>query len=250
MAGASISHVLIVAGPSGAGKSAFLRELAAGRLQPDILAHLPASSETWREVWCNRRHEWGPLLTPEENAPTLPGIAVHFDITFKWMMLRAALELDPFWQVLGKCQAVTVVNIRPPHERLVDQWTQAHLGVRDVWSVRRKTLLAAWSPRLLAALRKLRKRAPKRKRWQYPRPVRFLKHLDRGLQNCAIPTIDSFNFYRSPGNIETMLRSWDAVLAAKTATLPIKRIELTPDSAAEIARTFRWRVVAVQQQAI
>ena len=246
MAETSISHVLLVAGPSGAGKSAFLSELAAGRLQPDVLAHLPHSADSWREVWCNRPKDWQSFLMPA--APRLPGLAVHYDITLKWLTLGPALGHDPFWQVLDRCQSVTLVNIRPPRERLLDQWTHAHLGVRGVWNVRRKTLMAAWSPHLLAVLRKLCAvpHPRKRKGLRYRHPFRFLKHLDRRLRNCRIQSTRSFEFYSEPGNIEGMLRSWDAVVAAKISTLPVKRIELVPDHNAEIGRTFGWRVVAVE----
>jgi hypothetical protein len=246
MAGASISHVLIVAGPSGAGKSAFLSELAAGRLPPEIAHHLPEGAHTWREVWCNRPHEWQPFI----GGAKAPGIAVHYDITLKWLSLEQSLEQDPFWDLLQHCEAATVVNIRPTRRRLLRQWVRAHLGLDSVWAVHRKRLLSALSHRALPALRRLRTARPNRRKPhfnRYPRRIRFLKHWDRMLERVQFSLSPSFDFYRRPGGIEQMLRSWDAIAAHKLDGVPARQIELAPSSDGAIAKTFRWRVVEVSE---
>lgn len=247
MADASITHVLIVAGPSGAGKSAFLRELAAGQLPAEIARHLPDNAQSWREVWCNRPTEWQPFIDLGRSAGKVPGIAVHYDITLKWLDLDQALERDPFWDLLRHCEAATVVNIRPSRQRLLRQWMHAHVGVDSVWSVYRKRAIGALSGTALSALRRLRTARPHSRKPhinRYPRHVRFLKHWDRFLQRFQFSLSPSFDFYCRPGGIQKMLRSWDAVVTAKLRGLPVRQIELEPASDA-VATAFRWRIVDV-----
>jgi hypothetical protein len=250
MSAASISHVLIVAGPSGAGKSAFLRELAAGRLPQEIACHLPDGSRTWREVWCNKPDQWQPLIDPQEPAAKIAGIAVHYDITWKWLCLDQALEQDPFWDLLQHCAAATVVNIRPSRRRLLRQWMHAHVGVDSAWSVYRKRVLGALSGRALSALRRLRTARPHERKPhinRYPRPIRFLRHCDRMLQRFQFSLSPSFDVYCRPGSLERMLRAWDAVAASKLDGLPSRQIQLAPAPDCEIGKTFNWLVVDVDK---
>lgn len=236
MAGASISHVLIVAGPSGAGKTAFLRELAAGRLQQEILRHLPDDSHTWREVFSNEETAWRPLLSRDAGTEQIAGLAVHYDVTLMWMALDRALEVDPFWEMLKTCEAATVVNIRPTRIRLLRQWIPAHLGVSWLWAAHCK---AWYSASYAKALLGLRARFSGRDFGL----LRFLKEREELLER-RIRKFNWFHFYRGPGNVERMMRSWDSVAAAKLGDLPVTQIEIAPCET-EVAKTFRWRVLGV-----
>ncbi len=239
MAGASISHVLIVAGPSGAGKSAFLSELAAGRLPEDIARHLPDDSHTWREVYSNNRSEWQPLLSREAGAARVSGLAVHYDVTLMWMALDRALEQDPFWDMLKTCDAATVVNIRPTRKRLLRQWIFAHLKVRWLWMAHCKTLCSASYAR---SLLRLRARFAGRDLGL----LGFLKEGEELLER-RIRKFDWFHFYRRPGNVKRMMRSWDRVAARKLGDLPVTHIAIAPCNT-PVAKTFRWRIVDIDQR--
>jgi len=252
MSGACVSHVLIVAGPSGAGKSAFLSELAAGRLQGEIQQLLPEGASTWREVWNNLREHWEPLLARGHLDPKVPGIAVHYDITLQWLFLNGNLDRDPFWEVLKQSEAVTLVNIRPSRKRLLRQWMHHHLGVRSLWMAHWKKAVAVCASRLLSRLRRFRTKFVRRKQqWRYPHRIRFLRHVDRALESRLLPhQIPSFDFYCVRRSVETMLESWDAVTTAKLAAMPVTRIELVPDDRSEVAKAFRWQIVAAQAAVI
>jgi hypothetical protein len=246
MPGSSIAHALIVAGPSGAGKSAFLRELAANRLPKDITSLLPADAHTWREVWCNRKEDWQPLIDGDHGTAKVPGIAVHFDITTKWVFLREAFERDPFWEVVKQCDSATLINIRPSRARLLRQWVHAHLGVRSIWMAYWKTGSASVAARLRIQLRRLRIRSRRR----YPKPLRFLQRVERALVSRLLTyQTPFFNVYRSRRQFERMLHSWDDIIAAKLAAIPVTRIQIAPDDDAEIAKIFQWKVVSVEAAA-
>ena len=251
MSGESVSHVL--AGPSGAGKTAFLRELAAGRLQDEIQQLLPEGANTWREVWNNLREHWEPLLARDRLDAKVAGIAVHYDITLQWLLLNGNLDRDPFWEVLKRSEAVTLVNIRPSRKRLLRQWMHHHLGVRSLWMAHSKKAIAICAWRLLSRLRRLRTKFVRRKKqWRYPHRIRYLKYVDRALaleSQVLAQEFPAFDFYCVRRNVDSMLDSWDAVTAAKLAAMRVTRIELAPDDRSEIARAFRWQIVAAQAAA-
>lgn len=250
MAGASISHVLIVAGPSGAGKSAFLKELAAGRLPQEIARHLPDNSHNWPEVYSNKKADWRPLLTRGDGGAPLSGLAVHYDITLMWMALDRALERDPFWDILEACEAATVVNIRPTRERLQQQWIRAHLRTRWPWAAHYK---AVWTEFIATTLTRLRPWIaglsgpgpdPSSATWQN----RLLKAWDFHVL-VRRHAVKVFPFYRGDGtNVEQMMQAWDRVTATLLAGVPTTHIELAPDRSSKIAKRLRWRVVAVSPQ--
>jgi hypothetical protein len=237
MAGASISHVLIVAGPSGAGKSAFLSELAAGRLPQEIACHLPDGSHTWREVFSNAPADWRPLLRPNAGTEQVSGITVHYDVTLMWTALDRALERDPFWDVLKSCEAVTVINIRPTRKRLLRQWIYARLGVRRLWAAHCQTLCSA---SYATALLRLRARFAGRDLGL----LRCLREQEESLER-RIRKFNWFHFYRGPGNVKRMMRSWNRVAARKLSDLPVTHIEIAPHRGTTIALAPRWRVVRV-----
>ena len=247
MAGAPISHVLIVAGPSGAGKSAFLSELAAGRLPDEILCHLPESAETWDEI-CSIRTQWRPLFDGRASAEPLSGVAVHYDVTSMWLHLDTKLERDPFWVMLDHCAAATVVKIRPTPKRLMRQWIHVHLGADRMWWARGMARWTEFTTRTIVRLRPWIARliGPEPSlpsgSWQH----RLLMALDtRVLVNSH--ALRSFRFYRDDGaNVGRIMRSWNSVIAARLNGRPTKYVELAPDRSSKIAKTFRWRVVKVR----
>jgi hypothetical protein len=170
----------------------------------------------------------------------------------QWLFLNGNLDRDPFWEVLKQSEAVTLVNIRPSRKRLLRQWMHHHLGVRSLWMAHWKKAVAVCASRLLSRLRRFRTKFVRRKQqWRYPHRIRFLKHVDRALESRLLPhQIPSFDLYRARRSVETMLESWDAVTTAKLAAMPVTRIELVPDDRSEVAKAFRWQIVAAQAAVI
>jgi hypothetical protein len=247
MPNARISHALIVAGPSGAGKSTFLRELTAGRLAPEIRAHLPQHVATWPEIESHRLPDWQPLLQPGGDAPAIDGIAVHYDITLAWHRQEHDFKRDPFWQVLNNCAAATWVEIRPPGNRLIAQWCRAHMNAPGVAAIRLRQLGAGAARAALSIMRRLRRQvgtasAP---HWRYPRLLRFLKQIDLKLRGVTVKPTDTLDFYRHRGNIEQLLQTWDEATVDIAGPRLVKRIELAPNRGSRIGIDASWQLAAV-----
>jgi hypothetical protein len=244
-------HLLIVAGPSGAGKSSFLKELRAGRMAPDIHRALPPGVETWPLVHCNRPEQWQPFLADATVAASMAGLAVHYDIRLKWQRLRQQLAQDPFWDGIRRCDGITLVNIRPSPQRLLHQWTRDRLGAHP-WTIHARNLRAAAAALLLAGIRRVRiARSPKTPNGtRYPRPLRFLKHVDHALRRFRTPPkrvfdMQVFNLYRRRTDLEGMLRSFDETFTVKSRGLPVRRIDVVPATSIGIGARPGWRIVAL-----
>jgi len=131
------------------------------------------------------------------------------------------------------------------------QWIHVHLHLRGSRMTPWKRLFDATVTALLTSLRRIS--TPRKRRMhlgpKYPRPVRFLKHADRWLQRRQIRPRKSLDFYRQRGNVDRMLQSWDATFAQKAGAMPVTRLELQPAPDAEIGKTCRWRIVAIEHSA-
>jgi hypothetical protein len=239
-------HALLVAGASGAGKSAFLSDLYSGRLASDIRGHLPSGADTWPLVYCNHPEQWRQFAT-ETAATETAGIVIHHDVTLQWRRHQPDIARDPFWQLLQWCDGVTMVVLKPSLKRLLVQWSLAHLGMHPR-KIRARKLVAAFARHLTSAIRLLRKPPPPSDpgRIRYPRPVRFLRRVDRGLRSYRMGRIGHFDFYSRPSNVDCMLDIWSEMIAAKTAALPVTRIEIDPES--EIGQTARWLMRSLERR--
>jgi hypothetical protein len=239
-------HAVIVAGPSGAGKTTFLTELRAGRLEADVRRHLPVGVEAWPHVDSCIPRQWEPFLVDADCSSRTTGFVVHYDMTRHWNRLEQDFSRDPFWQLLHRCECATLVLIQPSPSRLLRQWSLRRLGMAP-WQVHMRRLVGRLAFSLLALLRRLRRKHPRRQQsLRYPRPVRFLKYVDHFLHRYRPAQTGSFDFYRRGRNVQDMMQAWDEVTAALTAAFPVTRLHLVPDPAHKIAHTFGWIVTAVE----
>lgn len=238
-------HVLLLAGPSGAGKSAFLNELRAGRVAPEIVRHLPQGAERWPQ--CSRPAEYEAFLAQSAGQT---GLVIHHDITQAWRRTKHDLASHSIWRVLSRCDAVTLICIRPTRRRLMDHYTRGRLRM-PWWQVHARRLLTPVGRLALRIIRPLRRVPHRRKpdRPRYPRPLWFLKYLDRAirrhLRRHKAGWTGHFDFYRRRGNLERMMRTWEDAAASAMAGLPITRVNLAPDPTGPVGRSFRWRLERV-----
>lgn len=244
MGTARIAHALIVAGPSGAGKSTFLLELAAGHLPPEMRALLPPGSESWQVICGGQPEQWRPYLTLDGSSPQA-GVAIHYDVTLAWMRHKQDYAADPFWRVLQNCGTLTWVEIRPSRSRLIRQWSRAHLGTANLLLAWLQPLRARAIRHMLSAMRSFRLPHDEadRRHWRYPRPLRFLKRIDRKLRPATFaPKHNLLAFYARQANLDMVLSAWDRAAPAIVKMGIDQRIEIAPDLGARIGALPRWRV--------
>ena len=151
-----IAHLLLVSGPSGAGKSTFIRQLIAGELCSEVRSRLPPGCESWLQIDGNeilKRALSLDAVLPD--VTVLAGAVVHYDIVHVHRVgFGGGYGGDPAAELLTRADIVTVVDIRPARERLVEQ-----LGERTAEQRRRKgRLRTLWRNTFHAGLRALRRR--------------------------------------------------------------------------------------------
>lgn len=151
-----IAHLLVVSGPSGAGKSTFIRQLLAESLPPEIRSRLPPGCEGWLQVDGNEILKRGLSLDAVlPGPPSLPGAVVHYDIVHIHRVgFRGGYGGDPASELFARADRITIADIRPARERLVEQ-----LSGRTAEQSRRKGWLRTlWRTTFHVWLRRLRQR--------------------------------------------------------------------------------------------
>jgi hypothetical protein len=116
-----IARLLLVSGASGSGKSTFLRQLAAGRLPPGLMAALPAGAGGWPETNGFGIRGRARVSRDAQGRPVLEGVVLHYDITRVVDTLIDDYSDDPTLLGLDLADEIGVVLIRAPAERLIRQ---------------------------------------------------------------------------------------------------------------------------------
>lgn len=231
-----LRHVLIVTGPSGAGKSTFLDHLASRTLQPDILAQLPQGSERWTQIQELAHTHWMAQLDDPVNDSGPAELAMHYDMTHTELAFIDCFERDPALQVLRMAETATIIHIRPTHDRLVQQWGNAKLGVRTIWRMRQRRVISD----LALAAHRAAMLLPARGR----RLRRIRKAMRRVSERWHMPWREVCALYLRKDGPTKVYRSWDAfVRQTAQQWTQIRHIHLQPDPASEIGTWIRWRVV-------
>jgi hypothetical protein len=119
-----IARLLVVSGPSGSGKSTFLRQLASGRLPPELMAALPRGAGHWPETNGFGIRGRTRLSRDAQGGRILEGVVLHYDITRIVDTLIEGYADDPTLLGLDLADTISVVLIRAPAERLIRQLGQ------------------------------------------------------------------------------------------------------------------------------
>lgn len=105
-------RVIVVAGPSAAGKSSFIGQLRNGTLGGDIRSLLPDDAAMWPDI---RETAIAERVAGES-------VLVHYNVLeIERSGFRAELD-DPSIQSLMRASALTIVNIAPDYDRLLQQY--------------------------------------------------------------------------------------------------------------------------------
>lgn len=239
-----IRHLLIVTGASGAGKSTFLRALASGNMQADIRAMLPPHAETWTQRSAGESVSWLAETAELHNHEAIPGVVLHYDMLRG--LKKGDYHLDPALRLFHQADVVTIVNLRPPPERLARQLayhTAVQRAVKGkspptrlrklLWRIAdrsRSTLLfiaKAIPPRLLSRFRKLPLVAPA---WN-----KLIREANRS-------STKEYTHYDRPGWLDELYEAWAAYLRSATpGGMTINQIYLQPHPDSRVGKDFRWQ---------
>src|SRR5919106_4497067 len=107
-----MEHLLLVAGPGGGGKSTFMAMLAASRLPTEVQRLLPARAERWPQSGTDRSKRGLRSLMARDR------VVLHYDIAAP-ARRQESYARDPVLAGLTSARQVTVVEVRPPQDRLV-----------------------------------------------------------------------------------------------------------------------------------
>jgi hypothetical protein len=170
--------------------------LAASRLPPEVRRLLPDGAERWPQTGTDRSRRGLRSLMERER------VVLHYDIAAPARRQESYAQ-DPVLAGIASARQVTVVEVRPPPDRLVEQ-IQSRSEAREAqrgWSSR------AWRRSALRSFLQLRKRL---RRKNFPsKPL----------------------LYQQPGWVEACYGRWDAftaqALAARDGAVLI-RLEPTP----------------------
>jgi hypothetical protein len=191
-----MEHLLLIAGPSGGGKSTFIAMLLASRLPPEVRQLLPPGAERWPKTSADRSKRGLRAVGALEN------VILHYDIAGP-ARRRESYAKDPVLAGLASARQVTVVEIRPPPDRLVNQFRSRSAAAEARWS---------WW----------------RKRWRRSVPQALL-HVVGPLLRNKVPSKPVL--YGQPGWLEECYARWDAfigeTLAARDGAMLI-RVEPRP----------------------
>jgi energy-coupling factor transporter ATP-binding protein EcfA2 len=197
-----MEHLLLIVGPSGSGKSTFIAMLLASRLPPDVRQLLPAGAERWPKTSADRSKRGLRAVSALEN------VILHYDIAGP-ARRRESYARDPVLAGLASARQVTVVEIRPPPDRLVNQFRSRSAAAEARWSWWRKR----WRRSVLQPL--LRVAGPLRRK---SKPALYLE----------------------PGWLEACYARWDAFIGETlTARDGAVLIRVEPRPGADGSPSFR-----------
>jgi len=239
-------HLVVVSGSSGAGKSTFLDQLALGQLPLFIRDQLPQGAGSWVQVHAGEHLRWLPLLMEAPARPAVTGLVLHYDLTRKCVPTIGDYANDQALRVIHRAESVTVVHIRPDHDRLVRQWVLGKTQFGDprylpFWRLLGQVSELGWRARpWLCALRK-------RLHGKVTRPARrLLRAIDRRLVAWKVPKSGVLALYlNSPDKVDALYRSWEAFLdAVQSDGKAITQIYIRPTPESPIGSPGHWSILA------
>lgn len=231
-----IRHLLVVAGASGAGKSTFVELLTDGRLPDEVRSKLPSGSEKWKRLKGGEQHHWLSAVIEESKHREIPGLVLDYDLVRK-VALRGNFDNDPALKILKLAKKVTVVNLRPSVECVVNQLIYRELGARG--KKRRKIGIRAailFRYAIVPFVRalpssfvvRIKQRRIVSLAWN---AVYLPKNLTRKL-SC----------YEKSGWLEELYERWQTFLRLVVSEEAlIQQIFLEPDRIAQVGEIYCWR---------
>lgn len=109
--------MLVVCGPSGAGKSTFLKQLASDLLQEHLRSQLPLGSERWQQIPAFKSE----YFVEAREASDRSNVSLHYDLNNLTRYGGSGYADEPTAGIIGYAKSITIVAIKPSHDRLKAQ---------------------------------------------------------------------------------------------------------------------------------
>lgn len=123
-----LRHLLLIAGPGGAGKSTFIDMLRSGRLPPHIGNLLPPGSQGWS-------HAGTKDLRTTDNKQfdsNHVGLILHYCTSGAHLRKHGTYAGDPVLELLSTSESITLVNVRPSVDILLEQYRSRTMDSRTL----------------------------------------------------------------------------------------------------------------------
>jgi hypothetical protein len=200
-----MNHLLLICGPGGSGKSTFIEQLRSGRLVPELRELLPPGAEFWPHMGSDRSERGLRRLREAKD------LVLHYDIAARARRQESYMG-DPILAGMLSAKRLTIIDIRPSRERLLNQ-----LSSRSAEAEARRSMLSRlWRSAGLHYVRHFRKMRQR-----------------RGLRTKA-------SLYEERSWLETLYEQWDGFIQSTLAARGegfIVRVEPAPNETG--GRSFR-----------
>lgn len=234
-----IRHLVVVTGASGAGKSTFLKVLASGKMQAEVKAMLPLRAETWIQYAAGQHQRWLPELAKLDARDTIPGLVLHYDI--RRGLKTGGYQFDPSLRLLQFADAVTVVHLKPPPERLASQLTYCETVERPKPAVLGKLIWRA-ANLIRSVLLGIKQIILPRHVFTFMRWRPLSRTWERINRQAGKSPWSKLAQYSQPNWLDKLYERWEAYIGSLARDgFAIEQIYLQPDLDGQIGKVFRWQ---------
>jgi hypothetical protein len=230
-----ITHLLIVAGPSGAGKTTFRTRLAARHLPKEIAACLPSGAEKWPQF--ERLHfKSDPYPWPSElheiDQEQIPGVVLDYKVT------KMNYRADPALILLERADLITVVNLVPTLDRLVNQ-----LSHREGSSSHRSLRWLEWCGNKVfwRMTTKVGSAVPRQLVEPLLRAPYISERWKRLKARARKNPMRKLKLYHKEGYLEQVNGAWQEYLRSRAFSgIKIEQIFVQPAQSSRLGQDFHW----------
>jgi hypothetical protein len=123
-----LRHLLLIAGPGGAGKSTFIDMLRSGQLPPHIGDLLPPGSQGWSHAVTKDLR----ANDDKQLAANRDGLILHYCTSGAHLRKYGTYAGDPILELLATSESITLVNVRPSVDILLEQYRNRTMDGRTL----------------------------------------------------------------------------------------------------------------------
>jgi len=134
------NDIILISGPTGGGKSTFLKSMASGNLDDEILHALPEGAADWPIIEANDILKGDISLRNSVERIEADGrVRLHYDIMFIWSRGLNSYEEDPSLKILEHADRLWIVFLKPDQSTVKRQYHD-----RRVEQMKRQSAASRW----------------------------------------------------------------------------------------------------------